>query len=211
MVVDTALRLTRDHGLDGWTVRQLAHALGTWPNTIAHHVGDRDAVLDAVVQRVVALMPNPPADLGWQEWFRALLLPSRDIIAGYTGVARRLVRDGATVPAALPIMDRGIGLLADAGFGPRAPLAYAVLLNTSMLLIALDDDRKLAGRGRGEAAADLMAMAPPAGAGAGWEAMRPWLREWADDPDASRERLYRYTIESLLTGLEADRAAGAGR
>ncbi|MFJ3673315.1 TetR/AcrR family transcriptional regulator [Streptomyces sp. NPDC090106] len=203
-VVYAALELTREHGLDGWTVRQLAQELDTWPNTIAHHVGDREAVVHAVVERVVAMMPNPPADLGWQDWFRALLYPSRGIIGRYPGVARRLARDGATVPAALPVMDRGIGLLTAAGFGERAPRAYAVLLNTAVLLVALDDDRRLLGLG--DAAAVLMAMAPPPHAGIGWATMQPWLQQWSEDPDTSRETLFRYTVETLLAGLEADLA-----
>ncbi|WP_432842119.1 TetR/AcrR family transcriptional regulator [Dactylosporangium sp. CA-092794] len=200
LVVDAAVRLTRERGLDGWTIRDLAGALDTWPNTIAYHVGDREAVLDAVVERVVAMMPNPPAALGWQDWFRELLYPGREVVAQYVGVARRLCRDGATVPAALPIMDRGIGLLVAAGFGDRAPLAYAALLNSAMLLVALDDDRALAGHGRGDGAAGLLGMAPP-DPGAGWAALQPWLRAWAGDPDASRTALYRYTIESILAGL----------
>ncbi|WP_435600974.1 TetR/AcrR family transcriptional regulator [Streptomyces sp. C10-9-1] len=207
-VIDAALELTRAHGLDGWTLRQLARALGTWPNTVAHHVGDREDVVAAVVQRVVAMMPNPLAELGWQEWFRALLLPSRDIIGRYPGVARRLARDGATVPAALPIMDRGVGLLVDAGFGDRAPLAYGVLLNSAVLLVALDDDRRLTGPAPGEAASALLAMPAPEGAGPGWAAMRPWLRASVEDAVAVRATLYRYTVESLLTGLQADLDAG---
>jgi AcrR family transcriptional regulator len=205
-VIDAALDLTRERGLEGWTIRDLATALDVWPNTITYHVGDREAILDAVTERVVAMMPNPPVGLGWQDWFRAFLFPSRDIIGGYAGVARRLCRNGATVPSALPIMDRGIGLLAAAGFGPRAPLAYAVLLNSAILLVALDDDRALAGHGRGDAATVLRAMPPPPAAGAGWAAMQPWLQEWATDPAASRVVLYRYTIENILAGLAVDLA-----
>ncbi|WP_198939488.1 TetR family transcriptional regulator [Pseudofrankia sp. EUN1h] len=211
LVIDAALELSRERGLDGWTIRDLAQALKVWPNTIAYHVGDREAILDAVVERVVAMMPNPPVDLGWQDWFRAFLFPGRDIVGRYVGVARRLCRDGATVPSAFPIMDRGIGLLAAAGFGDRAPLAYATLLNSAMLLVALDDDRALAGHGRGDAAIALRSAPAPPGAGAGWATMQPWLRGWAEDPDASRAALYRYTIECLLAGLEADLRTGAGR
>ncbi|GAA4681354.1 TetR family transcriptional regulator [Streptomyces chumphonensis] len=203
-MVDAALELTREHGLDGWTIRQLATVLGTWPNTVAHHVGDREDVVAAVVQRVVATMPNPSPELGWQEWFRELLLSGRDVIGRYPGVARRLARDGATVPAALPIMDRGIGLLVSAGFGDRAPLAYGVLLNSAVLLIALDDDRRLVGPSAGEAATALMEMAAPAGAGTGWASLQPWLRASATDSGAVADALYRYTIESVLAGLQAD-------
>jgi len=204
LVVDAALELTRAHGLDGWTIRDLATALGVWPNTIAYHVGDREAIVTAVTDRVVAMMPNPPADLDWQGWFRALLYPGRDIIAAYPGVARRLSRDGATVPAALPIMDRGIGLLAAAGFGERAPLAYAALLNSAVLLISLDDDRNQAGRAPDTPATTLLSMTPPPQAGAGWDAMQPWLTQWAAHPADSRQALYRYTIETILTGLATD-------
>ncbi|WP_103534438.1 TetR/AcrR family transcriptional regulator C-terminal domain-containing protein [Streptomyces sp. SM11] len=202
-VVDGALELTREHGLDGWTIRQLAQELGTWPNTIAYHVGDREAVVDAVVQRVVATMPIPPADRSWQDWFRDLLFPSRALLARYPGVARRLARDGATVPAALPIMDRGIGLLTDAGFGEQAPVAYGVLLNTAVLLVALDDDRRL--HGYGDRAAALLAMDPPPEAGAGWATLLTWLHGWSEESDTPREAMFRHTIEVLLTGLEADR------
>lgn len=207
-VVDAALELTRHRGLEGWTIRDLAKMLGVWPNTIAYHVGDRDAVVKAVTDRVVAMMPNPPADLDWQDWFRALLYPGRDVIAAYPGVARRLSRDGATVPAALPIMDRGIGLLTAAGFGERAPLAYAVLLNSAVLLVSLDDDRDQDGRTPDAAATTLLAMTPPPDAGVGWEAMQPWLEQWAAHPGDSRQTLYRYTIEAILAGLEHDLRQG---
>jgi AcrR family transcriptional regulator len=200
-VVDAAVALTAEHGLDGWTLRDLARALGTWPNTISHHVGDREALVDAVVQRVVARISNPPATLSWDAWFRRLLHDARDVVGAHTGVARRLARDGATVPAALPIMDRGIGLLVAAGFGDRAPVAYAALLNTAMLLVALDDDRALAGHARGDAAAALLAMPAPTEAGAGWAAMQPWLQAWTTDADANRLDLFDYTIEALLAGL----------
>ena len=211
LVVDTALNLTRERGLDAWTLRDLAAALDTWPNTINHHVGDRDAVLDAVVDRVVGMMPNPPAALPWQDWFRALLFDGRDVLARYPGVARRLSRDGASVPAALPVMDRGIGLLAAAGFGPDAPLAYAALLNAAVLLVALDDDRAAAGRGGSRAAATLLDMNPPPDPGPGWAAMQPWLRAWSADPEPNRAHLYRYVVQTMIAGLETRLSPTAAR
>ncbi len=202
--MDAALALTRERGLEGWTIRDLAAELNSWPNSIAHHVGDREAILYAVVGRVVEMMPNPPAELGWQDWFRALLTDGGAVIGDYVGVARRLCRDGPTVTAALPIIERGVGLLREAGFGDNAPRAYSALLNGAMLLIALGEDRLLAGHTHDQAARNLMAVAPPADSGPGWESMHAHLDRWATDPATSRKQLYSYTIETLIAGLEAE-------
>lgn len=201
LVIDAALELTRERGLDGWTLRELAAALKTWPNTIDYHVGDREAVVAGVVNRVVAMMDNPAESLSWQDWFRTLLFKGREVLARYPGVARRLSRDGATVPAALPVMDRGVGLLVAAGFGPDAPLAYAALLNSATLLVALDDDRAAAGRADSQPAQELLDMEPPTGPG--WVVMRSWLQDWSVDPELNRQHLYRYIVETIIAGLQA--------
>ncbi len=52
-VVDVALELLRSEGLDGLTVRGLAAKLGVAVTAIYWHVGDKQALLDAVVDRIV--------------------------------------------------------------------------------------------------------------------------------------------------------------
>lgn len=208
-VVSVAVDLTRDRGLDGWTIRDLATELDTWPNNIAHHVGDREAVMHAVVGLVVSQMPNPPAELAWQDWFREFLNGGAAVLSEYVGVARRLCRDGPSVPAALPIIDRGVGLLREAGFGVEAPRAYSVLLNGALLLVALDDDRALAGHGRGQAAKNMLVMEPPPDAGPGWDAMQGHLERWAQAPESRRKDLLAYTVETTIAGLEAELRAAS--
>ncbi|WP_328912141.1 MULTISPECIES: TetR/AcrR family transcriptional regulator [unclassified Streptomyces] len=205
-VVDAAVELTRLHGTEGWSIRDLAAALGSWPNSVYHHVGDRDAVLRLVLDRVVAELPNPSADLSWQEWFRGFLFGSRPVFLRYVGVARLLCRDGPTVPAALPIIDRGVGLLLRAGFGERAPRAYGVLVDSAFLVIALDEDRTLAGSGRDATAGAMLAMAEPSDAGPGWQAMHGYVSQWIADAETHREKLYTYSVEAAIAGLEADLA-----
>lgn len=140
-VVTAATALTREHGLDGWSVRQLARELGVWPAVVYHHVGERDAVLEAVTERVVATIPLPDADLPWRAWFTELLTVARPVLRAHRGVAGRLARCGATVPSASRIIDRGQHVLARAGFGDEVVLAYSVLFSTACQLIAGEDDR----------------------------------------------------------------------
>jgi AcrR family transcriptional regulator len=53
-IIDAAVALVEAGGVDELSMRKLAAELGVAPTTIYWHVGDRDAVLDAVVDRVVA-------------------------------------------------------------------------------------------------------------------------------------------------------------
>ncbi|MEU4393965.1 TetR family transcriptional regulator [Kribbella sp. NPDC023855] len=176
-VTTAATELTARSGLDGWSVRDLAAALTVYPTVIYHHVGDREAVLHAVVERVVAHMPCPPADLPWREWFTEFLWEGREVLRRYPGVARRLCLAGPTVPSALRIIDRGVVVLQRAGFGDQAVAVYTFLVGTAFLHVPLEDERservdeRLAARdvflahGRGDDAPGLATVAAQLGGG----------------------------------------------
>ncbi|WP_020666750.1 TetR/AcrR family transcriptional regulator [Amycolatopsis nigrescens] len=140
-VVDAALGLTEELGLENWTLRQLAAAVDAYPAVIYHHVGDRDAVVAAVIERVITGYPLPPDDLPWRDWFVELLRELRGVLKQYPGVARRLSLYGPSVKSAAKTIDRGVRLLQQAGFGDESPLVYHLLLNTACQFLAAEDDR----------------------------------------------------------------------
>jgi len=55
-VVETALRLVEEHDLSALTMRRLAAELGVAVTSIYWHVGNRDALLDLLVERLLADM-----------------------------------------------------------------------------------------------------------------------------------------------------------
>ncbi|MEU2153445.1 TetR family transcriptional regulator [Streptomyces sp. NPDC019396] len=55
-VLDTAAELVRQHGPDALTMRGLAARLGTAVTSIYWHVGNRESLLDALVERTVREM-----------------------------------------------------------------------------------------------------------------------------------------------------------
>lgn len=55
-VVETALRLVEEHDVSALTMRRLAAELGTAVTSIYWHVGNRDALIDLLVERLVADM-----------------------------------------------------------------------------------------------------------------------------------------------------------
>ncbi|WP_084468476.1 TetR/AcrR family transcriptional regulator [Actinokineospora inagensis] len=140
-VVAEALALTRSHGVETWTLRQLAAAVQAYPAVIYHHVGDREAVVAAVLDRVARELPLPPDSLPWRTWFERFLTDARPVLRRYPGVARRLAVHGERVPAMHDIVDRGVDVLTRAGFGPQAGPVYTVLVTHALQSIATEDDR----------------------------------------------------------------------
>jgi AcrR family transcriptional regulator len=55
-VVDTAMRMVEDDGIGHLSMRKLAAELGVAVTSIYWHVGNRDALLDALVEREIADM-----------------------------------------------------------------------------------------------------------------------------------------------------------
>jgi len=142
-VIDEAVDLTRASHLWGWSIRDLARSLGVSPSVVYHHVGGKDALCRAVADRVIGSLSVPDsADARWDEWFRTLLRNEGPRIADHPGVAKWMLMHGPTISSASTILERGMTLLIDAGFGADAPSAYAVLLNTAMTTIATGDDRR---------------------------------------------------------------------
>lgn len=141
-VVDAAVALTRTSHLFAWSIRDLAGVLAVSPSVVYHHVGGKDALCRAVADRVIGSLVVPEATGAvWSTWFRTLLQTQGPRIAEYPGVATWMLMHGPTIPAAATILKRGMTLLSEAGFGARAALAYALLLNTAMTTIAVGDDR----------------------------------------------------------------------
>ncbi|MEQ0564304.1 TetR family transcriptional regulator [Amycolatopsis sp. NEAU-NG30] len=202
-IVGAATELTAQRGLDNWTLRELARAVEAYPAVIYHHVGDRDAVVNAVVDRVVSLLELPDERLPWQAWFTELLAGLRALLRTYPGCARRLALFGPSVQAAARSIDAGIGVLLQAGFGRESVPAYHLLLMTACQFVAMEDDRDGALAlqiGNTEAYAayrerpDLPGMAELGAA----------MHDLMGDPDLAAgyyAQLYDYAVRRCLDGL----------
>jgi TetR/AcrR family transcriptional regulator, tetracycline repressor protein len=137
-IVQAALDLLDEAGMDGLTLRALAARLGVQAPALYWHVPGKQALLDEMAtqiwRRIGAVMSGQPADLPWRELMTAYaaavrtgLLAHRDGAKAFSGttltdpdLVRRqeatfasLVRQGFTLPAAA----RGLLLLHDFTIG----------------------------------------------------------------------------------------------
>ena len=61
-ILDTAAGLIELHGVDAFTMRNLAEELGVAATSIYWHIGGRDKLFDSLVDRLLSQMAHLPAD-----------------------------------------------------------------------------------------------------------------------------------------------------
>ncbi|GAB3423131.1 TetR/AcrR family transcriptional regulator [Flindersiella endophytica] len=81
-ILQAALDLADDGGLQAVTMRAVAERLGVTAMALYAHVGDKDGLLDGLVERILADFPKSRAGLNWEEQLR-------ELGAGAIAVARR--------------------------------------------------------------------------------------------------------------------------
>lgn len=76
-VLEAALRIVDDQGLERLTMRRLGAELGVDPMTVYHHVPDKSALFDGLIERVFSeiTIPTPTGD--WERDLRAILASGR--------------------------------------------------------------------------------------------------------------------------------------
>jgi AcrR family transcriptional regulator len=127
-VVRTALRLVDEHGLPALTMRALATELRVSPMALYNHVRDKDELIDLMVDLVLGEVELCAIGGDWVVQMRALVCSYHQVLTAHPGLARvysTLVRIG---PHGLRTMERGLGLLLQAGFSaPEAADAFFAL------------------------------------------------------------------------------------
>lgn len=67
-ILETALHLVDQHGVQGLSMRRLAAVLGVTPMSLYHHVPGKAALIAGVIDAVFSeLQPSAPAGSTWQE------------------------------------------------------------------------------------------------------------------------------------------------
>jgi AcrR family transcriptional regulator len=203
-IVAQAVALTAANGLDNWTLRQLAARIEASPAVVYHHVGDREAVVSLVLDHVVRQFAVPPETLPWREWFSLLLDDHRDVLRRYPGVAYRLAMHGPPASCGGPIIDTGVRLLQEAGFGADSVLAYNVVMTTACQYISLEDDPSRIAAVRSAHAEEYLAFRGRADL-PGLAAVGTFVADLAGEPNGMADfftDLFQYAVQRCLDGLE---------
>ncbi|MGP0030839.1 MAG: TetR/AcrR family transcriptional regulator [Acidimicrobiales bacterium] len=179
-IVDAALRLTRQVGLDNLSMRALARELGTPPMTVYDYVRNKAGLVDLLVNHLLRDVRIPGPEEGtWDRRLRLLLRHARHVFTEHPGVSSRLGDRGAAEGRRLA--DGVLGILRDGGFDPPlAALAFATLYTYVTGQIAVSTGR------------DESAHGPPASTLEGVSRLRAL-------PD---DEIFDFGLDAVIDGLK---------
>ncbi|WP_458687321.1 TetR/AcrR family transcriptional regulator [Nocardia tengchongensis] len=202
-ILDAAIRVADRGGAEAITMRRVAQELGVEAMSLYHHVPNKDAMLDGVVDAVFTAieLPSPAAD--WRDALRTRANSARAVLSRHTWALGLLDSRRTPGPATLRHHDAVLGVLRTAGFTlPLAAHAVSLLdsyiggyvLQETNLPITTPADTN-------EVAADILDQLPPG--------ELPYLRELIVDhacqPGYDHTGEFDYGLDLILDALEQRR------
>ncbi len=120
-IIDAALPLLADLGVDGLTVKAVADALGITSPAVYHYIDGREDLIDRLCERVAAEVNRNvavllDADAAWDDGVVAVLIEMDRTFARYPGVAARVLPTHRRSRAEAESTDTVRRLLIDGGF-----------------------------------------------------------------------------------------------
>ena len=124
-IVDAALTLLERDGLQGISMRKLAQELDAGAATLYWHVGDKEQLLNLLLDRIVGenQVPEPDPE-NWQEQLKVFARSTRQMFSNTRDAAQLSMGRIPNGPNSLPMMERTLALLASAALPPRV-ISYA--------------------------------------------------------------------------------------
>jgi AcrR family transcriptional regulator len=151
-ILDVTLALAEEGGLNAVSMRGVASRLGVTPMALYHHVGDKRALMDALVERLLAELPVPDPDLPWNVRLLELAGSLRDTARRHPDAFLMLFQRRAATPDALARRDAVYAALRDAGLPESLVPRVEGFLSTFVLGFAASE---AGGRFRGRSRAQL--------------------------------------------------------
>jgi len=124
-IVGTALSLVDREGLKTLSMRRLGLELGVDPMAVYYHIPNKGALLDAIVEAVMAeidLTLDDPSDPA-EERILCAARAYRDALLAHTNALPIVLSRGPSTPVAMRPVELLIGILRDAGLPPSQAMA----------------------------------------------------------------------------------------
>ena len=174
-VIDAALVVIDEEGLDALTMRRLAHDLGVEPVTIYRQLPNKDAILAGVAEKLWREMTppdaatagaaaSPPAPADWREQVRGMWLALNGLMQAHPNAIPIVARGGSFSPTAGEGTLGMLSVFRDAGLSPQEAAELLHILSACVVgfgFATLWGRQGAAAQEAAAAAADGPAPAPP--------------------------------------------------
>ncbi|TWD83898.1 TetR family transcriptional regulator [Kribbella amoyensis] len=133
LIVRTALDLMETKGLDAFSLRGVAAALGVGPMALYTYFRNKDDLYDAVRDHLMALVPDVPADVPWPDQVRAVCRGLRTLMLEHPCLAQLLSGRPLSGHETARTAEGLLGVLRSAGFDKETAARTHTTLFTYVL------------------------------------------------------------------------------
>jgi AcrR family transcriptional regulator len=207
-VLEAAIRVADRGGVEAITMRRVAQELGVEAMSLYHHVPNKEAILDGVIDVVFAAIELPPAEHDdWRDAIRARAGSAREVLSRHRWALGLMDSRRDPGPATLRHHDAVLGVLREAGFSlPMAAHAVSLVdsytsgfvLQEANLPVKTPEDLE-------DVAGGILEQLP--------EGELPYLSEMivehALQPGYDHRSEFGYGLDLILDALEAERSGSA--
>jgi TetR/AcrR family tetracycline transcriptional repressor len=133
-VVAAALAVVDREGLERLTMRALGRELGVDPMAAYHHLPNKAAILQGVVEAILAEIPRPSPDtvMPWPDGVRLVARSYRQALLAHPNALSVMSTQPILTPAGLQLIEAAAGLLVRGGL---TPLDALQAINSSASLV----------------------------------------------------------------------------
>jgi len=200
-VVEGALLLADDVGMNAFTIRRLASALSVGPMTIYHYFPNKEAIIDAMVDAVYAQVALPPTDEEWTDAIRVRCISAREVLKQHPWAPPYMVSRTSPGPATLRHHDALLDCLRRGGLSLQMTGHAYAILDSFLHGFALEEASLPASED-----GDVQEIAE--GMAAAFDAERyPRLFEFATEhvmqPGYSFSASFEFGLDLIIDGLDA--------
>ncbi|WP_284575926.1 TetR/AcrR family transcriptional regulator [Streptomyces sp. 2P-4] len=198
-VLAAAVRVADEGGIAALTIRSLAQELGVRPMSLYHHVSNKEAIVDGIVDAVFAEIDLPPADADWRSALHHRAHSARAVLRRHPWATAVMDSRSHPGPATLRHHDAVIATLRRGGF-PFALAAHAFsLLDSYVYGFALTEAALPFEPGEVEGAvADFLGQFPAQA----YPHLAEFAREHVMQPGYDHGAEFDYGLDLILDGLE---------
>ncbi len=139
VILEAALAIADDQGLDAVTMHAVARRLQVTPMALYRHVASKAALLDGLVEVLLTEFPLPARELPWDEFLAALAAGIRATARRHPGVFPLLLSRPAVTLAAMGVRDAIHQALRQAGVPETDVARTERLLSTAVLGFAVSE------------------------------------------------------------------------
>ncbi|QNP74866.1 TetR/AcrR family transcriptional regulator C-terminal domain-containing protein [Streptomyces roseirectus] len=119
-VLDTAVALADEGGVEALSMRKIAQPLGVVPMALYKHVANKNELLDGMIDVLVGEIDPPATDTDWKTAIRRRILSARRMLLRHPWasavIEARMKARATPTPAMLEYLDSMIGIFRAGGF-----------------------------------------------------------------------------------------------